>query len=186
MSFERTELLTARLLLRPWQQRDVEDAFEYGSDPEWGRYLWNTPHPYRYEDASGFVTMAASDPWETRAFFAIELERRVVGGVRLYLTDAPGRIAGTGLNLARTHWGRGYATEAWNAVLDYAFERAALHRVYATADSRNLASIRVLEKLGMSREGVLRQHHLHRGEYADEVVYGILSSEWSPSGPSIR
>ena len=179
MSLPRIELRTHRLLLRPWRLSDVDDAVAYGSDPAWGRYLWNTPSPYTYEDASQFVTMASNDSWETQALFAIELEGRVVGGVRLYLTDVQGGIAGMGFNLARSRWGHGYATEAAGAVLAYAFEQGGLHRVYATADSRNLASIRVQEKLGMSREGMLRHHHLHSGEYADEVVYGILANEWA-------
>jgi ribosomal-protein-alanine N-acetyltransferase len=183
VAFPRIEIRTNRLLLRPWRMTDIDDAFAYGSDPEWGRYLWNTPYPYTLENARQFVTWAANDAWDTHALFAIELERRVIGGVRLYVTDAPGRITGTGLNLARTHWGQGYATEAWQAVLSFAFETAGIHRVYATADSRNIASMRVLEKLGMSREGVLRQHHLHRGEYADEVIYGMLSREWHGVNP---
>jgi RimJ/RimL family protein N-acetyltransferase len=170
--------MTERLLLRPWRLTDVEDAFAYGADSEWGLYLWNTPFPYLLSDAVEFVTAAANDPWETGALYAIEYEGRVIGGVRLYLTDIPGRIAGMGFNVARTHWGRGFATEAARAVLTYGFEEAELHRVYATADVRNLASMRVLEKLGLSREGVLRHHHFHRGEHADEVVYGILSDEW--------
>ena len=182
MPFERRELNTDRLLLRPWSLTDIEDAFAYGSDPEWGRYLWETPYPYTYQDAATFVAMASNDPWETRALYAIELGGRAIGGVRMYVTDVQGGIAGMGFNLAPVHWGRGYASEAAGAVLAYGFEAAGLHRVFATVDSRNVAALRVVERLGMRREGVLRHHHFHLGEYADEVVYGILSNEWRARG----
>ena len=100
MVFVRTALRTERLLLRPWRLDDIDDAFAYASDPEWGRYLWNTPFPYTREDATQFVMGAANESWETRALFAIELDSHVVGGVRLYLTDVLGRIAGLGYNLS--------------------------------------------------------------------------------------
>ena len=153
MAFARRGLQTDRLLLRPWRLTDVENAYAYGADPEWGRYLWNTPYPDTHEDASAFVTTSVNDAWETEARFAVELDGRAIGGVRLYLTDMSGKVAGMGYNIARAHWGRGYATEAAAAVLAYAFEDAGLHRVYATADSRNVASMRVLEKAGLQARG---------------------------------
>jgi len=177
MAWPRKELRTSRLLLRPWRIEDVEDAFAYGSDPEWGRYLWFTPVPYTNEDAQRFVTAASQDPWETQAWFAIELDGRVIGGVHLYLTDAVAGIAGLGYNVARSHWGRGIAPEAALAVIDYGITHAGLRRFVSTADARNAGSERVMQKLGMQKEGLLRQNRFYRGEYADEVVYARLVPE---------
>ena len=120
-----------------------------------------------------------ANKWETQAQFAIELEHRVIGGIRLYLTDPPvNSVAGLGYNVGRPYWNRGFVTEAAKAVLDYGFGTAGLHKVFATADARNAGSLRVMEKLGMTLEGVLRQHRFSRGEYVDEVHYGILQSDW--------
>jgi ribosomal-protein-alanine N-acetyltransferase len=178
MTFQPVEIPTERLLLRPWRLADVDDAFAYASDEEWARYLWNTPWPYERRHAEEFVSRAATNDWAAQAQFAIESEGTVIGGIRLYIINPPVHsVAGVGYNVGRAYWNRGYVTEAATAVLDYGFV-AGLHKVTATADARNLASIRVMEKLGMTREGVLRQQRFSHGEYIDEVHYGILRSEW--------
>ena len=79
----------------------------------------------------------------------------------------------------RPFWGQGLATEAARAVIDAAFQSLPeLNRVEAAADLRNRASLRVLEKVGMQREVVLRQHRIHRGEVVDWTVWGLLRDEW--------
>ena len=83
-----------------------------------------------------------------------------------------------GYALARPLWGRGQVTEAAQAVIALAFAEYGLHKVWAHADVRNAASWRVMEKLGMSREGLLREHHAVRGEFGDMFSYGILRAEW--------
>jgi ribosomal-protein-alanine N-acetyltransferase len=176
---ERTELHTQRLLLRPWSLGDVEDAFAYATDVEWARYLWLVPQPYTHRDAEEFVARAVLEGWTNQAQFAIEFEGHAIGGIRLNIIDPLGRTAALGYNVARAHWGKGFATEAASAVVNYGFTTLNLHRIFATADARNLASIRVMQKLGMRQEGVLRQHRYFRGEHVDEVHYAILAEEYS-------
>jgi RimJ/RimL family protein N-acetyltransferase len=176
---QRTELRTQRLLLRPWRLDDVDDAFAYASDPEWGRYLWNTPQPYTRRDAEEWVARCVLNPWESDAQFAVEHGGCVIGGVRLNLSDAAGGIAGLGYNVGRAHWGQGLATEAASAVIGWGFTALGLQRIFATADARNQASIRVMQKLGMQHEATLRRHRFYRGEHADEVHYAILASEYT-------
>jgi len=79
---------------------------------------------------------------------------------------------------APAHQGRGYATEASRALLDFAFETMGLHRVVGRAEARNLASARVLEKLGMRLEARLIENEWVKGEWQSEVVYAILDREW--------
>ena len=79
---------------------------------------------------------------------------------------------------ARLFWGRGYATEAARAILAYAFRDLDLHRVYATCRPANVGSSRVLEKLGMRREGHLVQHRWMKGRWQDSLLYAILDDEW--------
>jgi [ribosomal protein S5]-alanine N-acetyltransferase len=103
---------------------------------------------------------------------------RVIGGINLRLSPEH-RLAELGYGLARSAWGRGLATEAVRAVMDTAFvSLPLLNRVRAVADPRNVASLRVMERLGMVREGVLRQNRVLRGELVDEVWCGILRAEW--------
>ena len=71
-------------------------------------------------------------------------------------------------------------TEATRAVIDYGFASLGLVRIFGYAVSANAASLRVMEKLGMQREALMRRHRLIRGEYVDDVFYGILREEWSP------
>ena len=82
---------------------------------------------------------------------------------------------------ARAEWGRGYATEAASALRDWGFEACALEKLAARLDPRNVASRRVAEKLGMRIEGTLRGERPDRdGGRADELVFGLLRSEWEP------
>ncbi|MYL06055.1 MAG: GNAT family N-acetyltransferase [Gemmatimonadales bacterium] len=83
-----------------------------------------------------------------------------------------------GYSLARKHWGRGLTAEAARAVVDWGFRERGLAKVYAYADARNAQSLRVMEKLGMTREGTLRSHRTLRGERVDDVYYGLLRVEW--------
>jgi RimJ/RimL family protein N-acetyltransferase len=179
MHIERTELQTGRQLLRPWRFSDLDDAFADASDPEWARYLWRVPQPYTFRDAEEFIARAVLEGWNNQAHFAIELDRHAVGGVRLGIADAAGGIGSLGYNVARPYWGRGIATDAVGAVVSYGFTTLGLTRMFATADARNLASIRVMQKLGMKHEGTLRRHRFYQGEHADEVHYGILAEEYS-------
>lgn len=85
-----------------------------------------------------------------------------------------------GWSIARPVWGRGLATEAARAVIDAAFKvHQDLNRIEATADTRNVASQRVMEKAGMRREGVPRQSRISRRELLDEAYFGILRNEWA-------
>jgi len=102
----------------------------------------------------------------------------VIGGINIRF-DFAHRVGELGYSIARTYWGRGLATEAARAAMDAAFAAYAdLNRMRAVADARNVASLRVMEKLGMVREGVLRQNRLVRGEFMNEVWYGVLRTEW--------
>jgi RimJ/RimL family protein N-acetyltransferase len=77
-------------------------------------------------------------------------------------------------------WGQGYATEAAGTLLQWAFDTLDLNRVQAEADTRNVASARVLEKLGFVREGTLREDCVVNGEVSDSWVYGLLRKEFRP------
>lgn len=174
------EIVTPRLLLRPYRWQDLDDVLAYACDEPWARYL-PVPWPYTRRDGERFIAAQVLLDSEQESRWAIVLEGTVIGGVNLRWVP-PHHLAELGYALARVHWGRGLATEAAQAVLTAAFAcDAALNRIRAIADARNVASTRVLAKLGMTREGILRQNRMFRGVLIDEVWYGVLRSEWEGS-----
>jgi ribosomal-protein-alanine N-acetyltransferase len=168
---------TARLRLRPIRFQDVEAVFSYATDPEWARYL-PVPQPYTREDAEQFVARQVLLDRERNPAWVIEHAGVVCGGIEIRF-DFVNHVGELGYSLARSHWGQGLTAEAAQAVLDAAFTTYGdLNRIRAVADARNSASLRVMAKIGMLREGTLRQNRIARGERIDEVWCGILRSEW--------
>ena len=179
-------LETPRLVLRPWALGDVDAVYAYARDEEWSRFLHMLPRPYTRLHAEQFVARQVLLDRAMHPSWAITLEGIPGGGVNLRML-AEHRLAEMGYSVAREQWGRGIGTEAAGAVLDAAFGTwPELRRVRAFADARNAGSRRVMEKLGMAHEGVLRQNRVERGEVVDEAWYGILRPEWEagPAGPS--
>ena len=171
------ELRTGRLLLRPFRMDDVDDVFAYASDAEWNRYL-GLPEPYTRRSAEEFVSNMVLADWETNPMWAIVHEGRVSGGINL--TTRGRDQTELGYSIARPLWGRGLTTEAARAVIDYGFQSMGLARIYSFANIENEGSWRVMEKLGMKREGIMRSNRLVRDERVDDVFYAVLREEWSP------
>ena len=116
----------------------------------------------------------------TGARLAIDRESdgAFVGWISLSRWNPTYRSASLGYCLDDAAWGHGYATEAADALLGWAFGVLDLNRVQAETDTRNLASARVLEKVGFVREGTLRQDCVVNGEVSDSWVFGLLRGEW--------
>ena len=172
------EIRTERLLLRPHRLGDVDDIFEFAVDPEWSRYL-PVPMPYLKEHAVQFVARRILASWPEDAAWAMVLEGKVVGGIGLRVDDHHS-TAVLGYSVARKHWGKGLTVEASRAAIDWGFRKCGLAKVYAFADARNVQSQRVMEKLGMTREGTLRSHRKFRDERVDDVYYGLLREDLEP------
>ena len=169
------ELRTERLLLRPYRSGDVEDVFAYATDPEWSRYL-EVPSPYTRRDAEECVaTSLLADPAKNPTW-AIVYEDRAVGNIDLRVRSHG--VAEVGYSIARPLWGQSLVAEAASAVVAHAFEQLGLARIQALADIRNKGSWRVMEKLGMQREGLLRSNRVIHDERTDDVLYAILRVEW--------
>ena len=105
------------------------------------------------------------------------LEGHVVGRVGLRI-DRRGERGELGYALAEQHWGKGLTLEAARAAAGWGFERYGVHKVIAHAALDNRQSWRVMEKLGMTREGLKRSHSKIGGEFVDYVDYGVLREEW--------
>jgi len=150
---------------------------KYATDPVWARYLPVTL-TYSRVDAEKFVASQVLLNRETHPAWAISLDGSMIGGINLRF-EFEQRIAQVGYGIARNQWGKGIVSEAAHAVFDAAFStHSELHRIRAFADARNKGSRRVMEKLGMVPEGILRQNRIVRGEFVDDATYGILRNEW--------
>jgi len=174
-------LTTDRLILRPYRESDFEAVHEYGSDPEVVRYTSFGPNTE--EDTRSFLRRALEAAQEEPRLdygFAIILqaENRLIGGCGLHRSGTHPRIAELGYVLHRNYWGRGYATEAARALLAFGFEELSLHRIFARCDPANVASARIMEKIGMQREGHLREAEWHKERWWDLLLYAILDYEW--------
>jgi RimJ/RimL family protein N-acetyltransferase len=140
----------------------------------------NIPHPYDEGIAEGWIGTHAEVAERDEGVTLAVTEReggRLVGAVGLSITRAH-RRGELGYWVAVEHWGRGYATEASRAMLGYAFGSLDLSRVVAHCLTRNEGSWRVMEKLGMQREGRLREHVVKWDVPEDIWMYGILREEW--------
>lgn len=169
---------TERLLLRPWRLDDVDAVFAYAQDPEWSRFLRALPRPYTRNDAIQFVARQVLLDRTRRPTWAVTREATPIGGIGLGF-EHDHAIAEMGYSIAREHWNRGLCTEAARAVIDTAFSTyEGLDRICARADDENTASQRVMEKIGMTKEGVLRMSRVERGEAIDEAWFAILRREW--------
>jgi ribosomal-protein-alanine N-acetyltransferase len=171
-----TELCTARLLLRPFQCGDVQNALAYRNDAEFARFLPHIPQPFTKQDAEAFVTKNMSEPWDQFPTFAVVLGGILIGTVNLNV-DKDTQTAMLGYAIGRTWWGRGIATEAAQATITWGIEAFVLARIWASTDVRNVRSQRVLEKVGMQRESLRVTDCVGRdGEPIHEVVYGLSIS----------
>jgi RimJ/RimL family protein N-acetyltransferase len=154
----------------------------YASDPETVRYAgWG---PNSKEDTENFMKrVIASQKEEPRMNFELAVtlkeENTLIGGGRISASDARHREGFIGYVLNRGFWGQGYATELAQALLAYGFDKLGLHRIYATCDIDNMGSAHVLEKIGMRREGVLREYRLQGENWRDQFLYAVLDHEWS-------
>ena len=173
-------LHTERLELRPFHLSDAKRVQELCSDWRIADTTLHIPHPYEEGMAEEWIATHAQK-WTdgTEATFAVTYphEREVIGTVGLRLEKAHHR-GELGYWVGVPYWGQGIASEASAEVLRFAFEDLGLNRVYATHVPRNPASGRVMQKLGMQREGYLRSHSFARGRYEDLIMYGIIAEDW--------
>jgi RimJ/RimL family protein N-acetyltransferase len=172
---------TARLRLRRFTEADLPAFIAYRNDPEVARYQsWDG---ITEGEARAFIAaMREAQPGTPRDWFqfaiALKDSDALIGDVGLYVRGDDPRLGEIGYTLARDQQGHGYATEAVRALLDYAFATLTLHRVTASADCRNAPSFKLLERVGMRREGQFLQHAWYKGEWCDEYLYAMLRSDW--------
>lgn len=174
-------LSTKRLLLRDFRPTDAKDIQRYASDPEVVKYMaWgpNAPEETRKHLEEKLAEQKTVPRNNFNLAVVLKSKRVVAGSIGLVIDEVKHRSAWFGYVLARQYWGRGLATEALRAILEFGFGQLNLHRIHATCDIRNKASARVMEKAGLRREGVRRKDRWVKGRWRDTAVYAILETEW--------
>jgi ribosomal-protein-alanine N-acetyltransferase len=170
----------SRVSLRWISEEDVDALYRIFSDTEVMRY-WSTP-PLADRNAAVRLLDEIHDGFRHQTELKWGIARRkdnaLIGTTTLFNLDLDNHRAEIGYGLDRAHWGKGYMSEALQALLVYAFEELALHRIEADVDPRNSASIRTVERLGFEREGYLRERWQVNGEIQDTVFYGLLRPDW--------
>jgi len=174
-------LTTERLTLRPCVPADAEAIQALVSDVEIARNTLNIPHPYPAGAASEWITRHTEkfEKNEEIVFAIVTRGGELVGIIGLVPKQHD--VAEIGYWIGVPYWSRGYASEAARAVIGYAFGELSFNRIEAAHFSRNPASGRVMQKIGMKHEGTLRQAVKKWSEYVDTELYSVLRSEW-PAG----
>jgi len=176
-------LETKRLILRSFTEEDLVTLTAYRSDPEVARFQsWDAP----YSDAQAqamLARMRSSEPGTPGTWYQVAIELKstgvLVGDCAFCVQDEdPPAQAEIGYSIATAHQHRGYATEAVTRLLEHLFATLKLHRVHASCDAENLASARLLERLGMREEGHFIESAWFKGRWTSELHFAMLLREW--------
>jgi ribosomal-protein-alanine N-acetyltransferase len=178
-----TAIVTDHLVLRDFVAGDLDAMLAYQSDPRYLRYYSAERAERIAEDAHRLLEMfLTAQVKQPRTAFQLAMtlrdDGRLIGNAGVRMESADATEGDMGCEIAPDYWNRGYATEATRAMLTLGFEHLGLHRIAASTMAPNVGALRVLEKLGMKREGELRETTLLADGWANSVVYGMLDYEW--------
>lgn len=178
---------TERLVLREFSQDDIAEVVAYWSDPRYQRYYPEIPDIGQAvgELVRRFVAAQTEQPRRVRQLaITLKTDGRLIGNCGMRVNNPALREGNIGYELNPDHWGRGYATEAARAMLALGFDELRLHRIWAECVADNLASARVLEKLGMRREAHFHEHQWYRDRWWDTLIYAMLETECPAHRPT--
>jgi RimJ/RimL family protein N-acetyltransferase len=175
------ELNTPRLLLNALQSTDAAVLFGYRADPEVSRFQGWRPssvvEAVDFIDRQADASLDTPDSWFQRAI-RLRDDEELIGDLGIHMpADAEGSVE-FGVSIAPAYQGSGYASEAVRAVFGLVFGQLDRHRIHASVDPRNLASMAMLRALGMRQEAHHRESLWLHGEWVDDVVFALLASEW--------
>ncbi|MFF5422896.1 MULTISPECIES: GNAT family N-acetyltransferase [unclassified Streptomyces] len=164
--------------LEPWQAEEFLAHMDRGREFV-GRHIVLPDVVHDLDSARAFLrSYAEKAAADTGRIYGIWTDGTLVGGVLFRTMDVPGGTAEAGCWLEPSAAGRGLVTRACRVIIDWAVEQRGIHRVEWLASAENAASIAVARRLGMTKEGVLREKYPHRGARADTEVWAVLAPEW--------
>lgn len=173
-------LETNRLYLLPFNEKDALKVRDLANNKEIAEIL-GLPYPYELKFAQEWI---ASQPELIKRCEEFPLKivskqlMEIVGTITIRV-DKDNNKGELGYWIGKDYWGKGYATESINRIVDYGFSELKLNKIWAAVISRNIASIKVLMKVGLQKEGTLRQNKLILHSYEDVDIFGILKNEYN-------
>jgi [ribosomal protein S5]-alanine N-acetyltransferase len=179
---EDIRLETERLMLREIEEDDWVSVHRYASDPAVSRFLiWGPNTEEQSRDYVRSIQAYRLEGPRNRVLLGMVCKDsgELIGGIGITRGNGDAGSAEIGYSLHPDYWGRGYATEAARALIEFGFREWRLHRVHARCDPENVGSARVMEKCGMRLEGHFRKLVMVKGEWRDRLTYAILDEEWS-------
>lgn len=178
---EQPSFETKRLILRSICINDLDDIFEFSSDPQVAYHMTWEANKNKSETLVFIQSVLEGYKDGLAAEWAIveKVSQKVIGTCAFIDWSNEHSNAILGYVINRSYWGNGYAVEAVKELLNYGFETLDLNRIEAHCNVDNLASEKVMKKLGMSFEGILRQNQYIKGTFRDTKIYGILQGDYS-------
>lgn len=175
-------LETKRLIIREFDEGDFISIHSYASKPEVTKYVPFGPN--NEADTRLFLKKVLHDQIQNPRYeyeFAVILKQGncLIGSSGIHVTNIGNKEGSIGYCYDKQYWGNGYASEAAKAILDFGFNKLNLHRIFATCHPDNIGSARVMEKIGMKKEGRLREHRFQKGNWRDSFIYSILDYEYN-------
>lgn len=173
---------TERLILREFEEYDWRKIHNFLSDIEVQNYM--IQNVASTDETKSYVQMFLEHKYEeprryVRFAVLLKADEQLIGECGINMPNFNHYEGEIVYRFAKIHWGKGYASEVVSRMLNFGFEELKLHRVEALCDVRNAASIRVLEKSGMTREGCMREHRFVKGNWRNSVIYSILEQEFN-------
>lgn len=165
---------TKRLLIRKFEFKDWQAVYEYTSDFNVMKYI--PEGVFTEEDAKEFVNKNMGD--KTEKFPVVLMDGNILIGHIFFYKYFGEHTYEIGWVFNPKYYNKGYASEAAKAILEYGFEKMKIHRIIATCQPQNIPSYRVMEKIGMRREGYFKKCIPNGNEWWDEYYYAILEEEW--------
>lgn len=174
-------LETERLILRNLEPQDFDSVHAYASEPEVVKYMeWG---PNTESDTRNFlnesIALNSKNPRLDYELAMILKEGNIlVGGGGIHVSNRENNEGWIGYCYNKNYWGKGFATEAAQALVKFGFEELQLNRIFATTAPGNQGSQNVLKKVGMKHEGCMRQHKLVRGKYRDTELFAVIKTDY--------
>jgi RimJ/RimL family protein N-acetyltransferase len=177
------DIETKRLMLRKFKDSDAETFFRYRTNPEVALYQGEGWVNYKFEQAVEFVKeQMNAEPGIPDTWFQIAIElkdnRSLIGDCAIHTLSHDENQVEIGFTLSPMYQNKGFGAETVKYLLEYIFNVLNKHRVIAISDVRNRNSIKLLEKIGMRKEGHFIKNAWNKGEYTDEYLFALLKEEW--------
>lgn len=172
---------SVKCTLRPWKESDLDNLVKHANNYHVAKNLTNAfPYPYTRQDGEKYISSTLQI--EPARLFAIDVKGQAVGSIGFFpQSDIHAKNAEMGYWLAQEYWGQGIMTEAVEKLVEYAFGKFDITRIYAGPFGTNKASQRVLEKSGFTLEACFKKALFKHGKFIDEMIYARRKNDFLDS-----